>query len=87
MEDMKSIVHYHTDEYGSIKVKLAETLDNRGVTRNRLSKLTGIKYDIVTRYYEAENIERVDLAILAKICCVLNCKIEDLLEYQPPKLK
>ena len=33
---MKSIVHYTADEYGSVKVKLAEVLDRRGITRNRL---------------------------------------------------
>ena len=33
---MRSIVHYTADEYGSVKVKLAEVLDRRGITRNRL---------------------------------------------------
>ena len=69
-------------EYGHIKVKLAELLDIRGITRNKLSTLTGTKYDIINRYYKAENINMVDIDLFAKICCVLNCNISDLLEYE-----
>ena len=69
-------------EYGHIKVKLAELLDKRGITRNKLSTLTGTKYDIINRYYKAENINMVDIDLFAKICCVLNCNIRDLLEYE-----
>ena len=69
-------------EYGHNKVKLAELLDKRVITRNKLSTLTGTKYDIINRYYKAENINMVDIDLFAKICCVLNCNISDLLEYE-----
>ena len=81
---MKSIIQYQTAQYGSVKVKLAQVLDSRGITRNRLCTLTGVKYVVVDRYYKGESIELVDLAFLAKVCYVLDCKIEDLLEYEPP---
>lgn len=84
MDDLKSIIRYHTEEYGSVKVKLAEVLDGRGITRNRLRTLTGIKYEVIDRYYKAENIEMIDLDFLAKVCFVLGCKIEDILEYEAP---
>lgn len=84
MDGVRSIIRYQVDEYGSVKVKLAEVLDSRGITRNRLSTLTGIKYEVVDRYYQGR-IERVDLDLIAKVCYVLNCKIEDLLEYESPK--
>lgn len=84
MDGVRSIIRYQVDEYGSVKVKLAQVLDSRGITRNRLSTLTGIKYEVVDRYYQGR-IERVDLDLIAKVCYVLNCKIEDLLEYESPK--
>ena len=84
MDGLRSIVHYHTDEYGHIKVKLAEVLDSRGITRNYLRTLTGVKYEVIDRYYKADRVEMVDLNFLAKVCFVLDCKIEDLLEYQSP---
>lgn len=85
METLRNIVSYHIGEYGCIKVKLADMLEKRNITRNALSKLTGIKYPIVTRYYNGEGIERVDLDVLAKFCYALNCDIADLLEYEAPK--
>ena len=68
-------------KYGRIKVRLSDIMDKKGITRNKLSTLTGVKYDVVQRYYKAENIERVDLDFLAKVCCVLKCEIKDILEY------
>ncbi len=84
MDGIRSIVSYQTDEYGSVRVKLAEILDSRGITRNRLRTLTGVKYEVIDRYYQARQIERVDLDFIAKVCYVLNCNIEDLLEYESP---
>ena len=48
--ELKGIITYHTEEYGNIRVKLAEVLDSRGITRNRLATLTGAKYAIIDRY-------------------------------------
>ncbi len=84
MEIPKSIISYRTEEYGCVKVKLAEILDGRGITRNRLRTLTGVKYEVIDRYYKGIRVELVDLDFLAKVCYVLDCKISDLLEYQPP---
>ncbi len=85
MAHLKSIVEHKTAEYGSIRIKLAEFLDARGISRNQLCRAMGSKYDTVTRYYRAEDIQMLDLDFFAKACCVLNCRIEDLLEYEPPE--
>ena len=84
MAEWKSIVSYQTSEYGAIRVKLAEVMEEQGMTRNKLRTLTGIKYDVIDRYYKAEHIEMIDLDFFAKVCYVLDCKIEDLLEYEKP---
>lgn len=69
-------------EYGHIDVKLSEIMEEKEISRNRLAKLVGVKYDVINRYYKNENIVKVDIDLLAKICCVLNCDISDLLEYK-----
>lgn len=84
MDDLKSIIQYQMQEYGHIKVKLAEVLDSRKITRNKLRTLTGIKYEVIDRYYKGVSVEMVDLDFLAKVCYVLDCDISDLLEYQRP---
>lgn len=86
MAEPRSIVSYQVEQvqdYGRVRVKLAELLESRGMTRNRLSMLTGVKYSIVDRYYKAQQIEMADLSFLAKVCYVLDCRIEDILEYGP----
>lgn len=46
--------------------------------------MTGIKYEVIDRYYKEKNVEMVDLDFLAKVCYALNCKVEDILEYREP---
>ncbi len=79
MNDINSIIDIK--QYGKIKIKLSEIMDKKGITRNKMRSLTGVKYEVVDRYYKAVNVERVDLDFLAKACYVLNCKIDDILEY------
>lgn len=84
MAEAKSIVTYQTREYGVVKVKLAALMDRRGIARNRLRTLTGIKYDVIDRYYKNEVVSMVDMDFLAKVCYVLDCRVEDVLEYEKP---
>ena len=84
MSEPKSIVSYQVSEYGRVRVKLSELLESRGITRNRLRTLTGVKYEVIDRYYKAERVKMADLDFLAKVCYTLGCKIEDILEYEEP---
>ncbi len=72
-------------DYGKITVKLAQMMEKKKITRNRLRTLTGIKYEVIDRYYKAQNIERIDLDFFAKVCFVLDCEISDLLEFEKEK--
>ena len=47
--------------------------------------MTGVQYSIIDRYYKGKRIERADLDFLAKVCYVLDCRVEELLEYQKPE--
>lgn len=80
MNNFNSIMNIK--EYGKIKIKLSDIMDKKGITRNKMRTLTGVKYEVIDRYYKAENVERVDLDFLAKACFVLNCSVSDLLEYE-----
>lgn len=69
-------------DWGTIRLYLKEQMESRGMTRYRLHKLTGIKYEIIDRYYKAAQVERVDLLFMTKACCILQCQVEDLLRYE-----
>ena len=47
----------------------------------KLGKLTGLKYDVIMRYYH-DQIIKYDAVVLAKLCFVLNCSISELLKYE-----
>ena len=80
-------VYYQVVDYGHIRVKLAEVLNSRGVTRNRLASLTGTGFIVVDRYYKSQKkpVQMVDLDFMSRVCYALDCTLEDLLEYVPPE--
>ncbi len=47
--------------------------------------MTGVKYDVIDRYYKGVRVEMADLDFLAKVCYVLDCRVSDLLEYRRPE--
>lgn len=80
MNDINSIIKIK--EYGKIKIRLSDIMNEKGISRNKMRTLMGVKYEVVDRYYKAENVERVDLDFIAKACFVLNCDVKDLLVYE-----
>ena len=61
-----------------VEVNLKNVMLKRKITVTQLSKMTGIRYHIVKKYYRNE-MYRIDLLNLAKFCDALNCEIEDIL--------
>lgn len=57
MNEYKEIVSRQIRDYGRIEVKLKDQLDRRKMTRNRLRTLTGVKYDVIDRYYRGVDIQ------------------------------
>lgn len=71
-------------EYGSIKIKLDELIKKAGISKNKLSQRAEMQRTQINNYCKNE-ITRLDTDVLARICTVLDCKIEDLLEFIPPE--
>lgn len=67
-----------------IKIHLSKMLGEKRWTQADLSRKTGIRPNTISELYN-ELVERVNLEHLDKICEVLECKIEDVLEYIPNK--
>jgi len=70
-------------EYGTVKIKLDELLESTGMSKNKLSQRAEIQRTQVNRYCK-NDITRLDVAVLARICTVFDCTISDLLEFVPP---
>ena len=74
---------FNPKDYGRVVITVKEIMEKKDITRNKLSNLAGIGYNTVNRYYKNE-LENVDLDILAKLCFVLECDIKDVLKYEKP---
>lgn len=72
----------YTKDPGYIRVKLKALMDDRGITRYNLAKSINVRFEVIDRWYTG-NVERIDLDIVARICCVLECDIKDIFEYVP----
>jgi len=71
-------------DYGEIVFDLKSIMDKKGYTVNYVVRRTGLHHQIVRRYYEGTAI-RYDKEILAKICYVIDCDLEDIMYYKRPK--
>lgn len=64
-----------------IKITLDTALEHHNISRYELSKRTGIRYHIIDNYYK-NKVVRYDSFVLNKICMALNCKIEDIINFE-----
>ena len=69
----------------AIKFRLKETMEKQKMSKNRLCRLTGLRFETIQGYYLG-TIFRVDLYVLSQLCKALNCNIEDIIIYQPEKI-
>lgn len=70
------------DVDGDIIVKLEEVINRtEGMNKYRLSKMTGIRYDTICNYCK-NTVTLINKEYLKVFCSVLNCRIEDIIEYK-----
>lgn len=73
-------------DYGTVRIKLNELIEQQGISKNRLAHRAEMQRTQLNQYCNGE-VTRLDIAVLARLCCALDCKVEDLLEYVPPVLE
>ena len=61
-----------------IHLTLKEKLDERGITRYQLSKMTDIQYQTIDKYYK-NKVVKYDSYVLERLCSALKCPISDLI--------
>ncbi|MBQ4115794.1 MAG: helix-turn-helix transcriptional regulator [Clostridia bacterium] len=71
-------------KYGSVRIKLDELIEKRGISKNKLCHMAEMERTQLNNFCK-NKITRLDTDVLARLCCALECKIEDILEYNPPK--
>lgn len=66
-------------DFGRVDVRLDEYLKQHKISRSSLTRNTELQYSQILRYCK-NDVQKLDLTILAKLCTVLNCDIEDILK-------
>ncbi len=74
------------EDYGRLEIRLKELLQKRGMSRNKLSHKAEMSWKQIDNYCR-NDITRLDVFVLCKLCTVLECRIEDLLVFFPPEKK
>ena len=72
------------EKYGTIRIKLDELIKEAGISKNKLSQRAEMQRTQLNHYCN-NDISRLDIDVLARICTVLECGIGDLLEFIPPE--
>lgn len=74
------------ENYGTLQIRLAELMADRGLSKNKLSHKAEMNWKQIDNYCTNE-ITRLDVYVLCKLCSVLECEIQDLLLFIPPEKK
>lgn len=74
------------NKYGIIHIKLDKITQHKNMSKNAVMKKAEMQRTQLNHYYRNE-INRIDINVLARLCYTLNCNIEDILEYIPPEYK
>lgn len=72
------------ENFGTIVIQLDELIKKSGISKNKLCHRAELQRTQLNNYCN-NNISRLDIDVLARICTVLNCEIGDLLKFVPPK--
>lgn len=82
MSHLKPVISVR--EYGRVHIRLNEILVTRGITRNQLATAVNSKFQIIDKWCK-DDVERMDLDLLARICYALDCSVESIIEYSAVK--
>ena len=67
--------------FGKIIFKIDQVLEEKNISKNKLEKEANLQRTQLNSYCN-NKVKRIDLATLARICFVLDCKLEDIMMYE-----
>jgi putative transcriptional regulator len=67
---------------GTVRLRVKEILDERGISIVEATKLTGLNYHTIAGFYKGHSV-RIDYNTLAALCDGLGVQPKDIIEYSP----
>ena len=72
------------EKFGSVRIQLNELIQKSGISKNKFCQRAELQRTQLNNYCN-NNISRLDIDVLARICTVLQCEMGDLLKFIPPE--
>ena len=69
-------------DYGQVQLKLDQIMKKQNISINKLAFRAEMQRTQLKSYIRNE-VQRIDLAVIARLCYALECDITDLIEYIP----
>ncbi len=66
--------------FGKVIFKIDKVLKEKNISKNKLEKEANLQRTQLNSYCN-NKVKRIDLITIAKICYVLDCELEDIMEY------
>lgn len=79
MSNTKTVIKIN--KYGKINLCLNDVMDAKKISRNHISKATDTRFEVINKWYKNE-VKKLDLDVLARICYVLECSPGDIIKYK-----
>ncbi|MFQ9979936.1 MAG: helix-turn-helix domain-containing protein [Finegoldia magna] len=61
-------------------LKIDQVLEEKNISKNKLEKEANLQRTQLNSYCN-NKVKRIDLETIAKRCCVLDCNVEDIMDY------
>ncbi len=71
--------------FGKIIFKIDQVLEEKNISKNKLEKEANLQRTQLNSYCN-NKVKRIDLDTIAKICYVLDCKVEDIMDLNQENL-
>lgn len=69
------------ERYGKIYIRLGELIEESGLSKNKFAQRAEMQRTQLNKYINNE-VVLLNIDVLARICTVLDCDIDDLLEFR-----
>ena len=70
-------------DYGYVKINLQIIMKEQNISINKLAFRAEMQRTQLKSYIK-NDVQRLDISVLAKLCYALECSLSELIEYIPP---
>jgi len=70
--------------FGHIEISLNQVMEKKGLSKSKVAFRAEIQRTQLNNYCNGK-IQRLDMAVLSRLCFALDCSLNDIIQYVPPK--